>query len=146
VDAAGFAEDRARSLLEAGVAEPTVARLRWLYGTQLDDLLALGSQGPDWLEPLGPGVPAVRGEVKLAVEKEMASTLADFMDRRGALLLFSPDFGLAGAPEAAAIMADILGWDDVRRDRELAAYRQLAQDHGVPANEPERPEVGLGAR
>jgi glycerol-3-phosphate dehydrogenase len=137
-DPAWFAEDRARALREAGVDGTTVARLRWLYGRQLDRLLALGSTDPDWLEPLGPGVPAVRGEVKLAVETEMASTLADFMDRRGALLLFSPDFGLAGTSEAAAIMADILGWDAARRDRELASYRQLARAHGVPADEPAR--------
>ena len=53
------------------------------------------------MEPFGPGVPAFRGEVKLAVECEMASKLIDFMDRRSVLLLFSPDFGLAGAVEAA---------------------------------------------
>jgi glycerol-3-phosphate dehydrogenase len=140
-DAASFAEDRARALREAGVDETTVARLRWLYGRQLDHLLTLGSTDPGWLEPLGPGVPAVRGEVKLAVETEMASTLADFMDRRGALLLFSPDFGLAGAPEAAAIMAEILGWDGARRDRELAAYLQLARAHGVPSDGPARPSL-----
>jgi glycerol-3-phosphate dehydrogenase len=137
-DAASFAEDRARALREAGVDETTVARLRWLYGRQLDRLLALGSEDRDWLEPLGPGVPAVRGEVKLAVETEMASSLADFMDRRGALLLFSPAFGLAGASEAAAIMAEILGWDGSRRAREIAAYEQLARAHGVPEAEPAR--------
>jgi glycerol-3-phosphate dehydrogenase len=137
-DAARFSEDRARALREAGVDDATVARLRWLYGRQLDALLALGSRDPDWLEPLGPGVPAVRGEVKLAVETEMASTLPDFMDRRGALLLFSPDFGLAGAAEAAAIMGDVLGWDGARRARELASYEHLAQAHGIPATEPAR--------
>jgi glycerol-3-phosphate dehydrogenase len=131
-DAAAFAEERARALRAARVDAVTVARLRWLYGRQLDSLLALGASDPDWLAPLGPGVPAVRGEVKLAVETEMASTLADFMDRRGALLLFSPDFGLAGVAEGAAIMADILGWDGARRDREIASYQRLARAHGVP--------------
>jgi glycerol-3-phosphate dehydrogenase len=62
----------------------------------------------------------------------MASTLADFMDRRAALLLFSPGFGLAGATEAAAVMGDILGWDETRRAREIASYQQLARAHGVP--------------
>jgi glycerol-3-phosphate dehydrogenase len=131
-DTTSFVENRAGRLREAGVEEATVTRLRWLYGRQLDALLALGSANPDWLKPLGPGVPAVRGEVKLAVETEMASTLADFMDRRAALLLFSPDFGLAGAAEAASIMGALLGWDAARRTRELAAYQQLARAHGVP--------------
>jgi glycerol-3-phosphate dehydrogenase len=78
-------------------------------------------------------VPAVRGEVRLAVETEMACTLADFMDRRSALLLFSPNFGLEGAAESAAIMGSLLGWDDARRADEIAAYQRLAAEHGVPA-------------
>ena len=131
-DAASFIAMRARELRAAGVEESTVARLCWLYGRQLDALLALGAADPAWLEPLGPGVPAIRGEAKLAVETEMATTLADFMDRRAALLLFSPGFGLGGATEAAAIMGDILGWSKTRRDREIASYQQLARAHGVP--------------
>jgi glycerol-3-phosphate dehydrogenase len=133
-DVTAFIADRARKLRDAGVSESTVARLCWLYGIQLDALLALGETDPSWLRPLGPGVPALRGEVKLAVETEMASTLADFMDRRGALLLFSPSFGLAGAPEAAAIMGSLLGWDESRRRGELVAYQQLARAHGVPGS------------
>ena len=132
--AASFADERARALRAAGVDTATTARLCWLYGIQLDHLLALGSQDPSWLEPLGPGVPALRGEVKLAVETEMASTLADFMDRRAALLLFSPDFGRPGAAEAAAIMGDLLGWSEERRAEELAAYERLATAHGVPCD------------
>lgn len=131
-DVPAFEEDRARKLRSAGVPQPTVERLCWLYGRQLDQLLALGSGDAAWLKPLGPGVPALRGEVKLAVESEMACTLADFMDRRSALLLFSPNFGLAGAAEAAAIMGGLLDWDDARRAEELASYQRLAAEHGVP--------------
>jgi len=53
-------------------------------------------------------MPAVRGEVKLAVKQEMASPLIDFMNRRVTLFLFSPDFGLARAREAAQIMGVLL--------------------------------------
>lgn len=131
-DVAVFVADRARALSAAGVPEAAVARLCWLYGRQLDELLALGRADASWLAPLGEGVPAVRGEVKLAVETEMAHTLVDFMDRRSALLLFSPDFGLAGAEEAARIMGTILGWSEGRRNAEIAAYQQLAAEHAVP--------------
>jgi glycerol-3-phosphate dehydrogenase len=132
-DAAAFARERAHRLSAAGVPASAVERLCWLYGRQLDALLALGESDPAWLAPLGPGVPAVRGEVKLAVEAEMANGLVDFMDRRAALLLFSPNFGLAGAPEAAAIMGTLLGWTPARTQQELASYQQLAAEHGVPA-------------
>ncbi len=63
----------------------------------------------------------------------MAATLIDAMDRRTALLLFSPDSGLGGADEAAAIMGKLLGWDEERRAAEVAAYRAFAAEHRVPA-------------
>ena len=128
-----FHADRSQDLLDAGVAPPVVERLCWLYGKQLDDLLGLAAADHSWLEPLAPDVPALRGEVFLAVEREMALTLADFMDRRAALLLFSPNFGLAGAEAAADIMAEALGWDAERRERELAEYHELAAEHGLPS-------------
>jgi glycerol-3-phosphate dehydrogenase len=127
--------ERSQDLVEAGVAESVVERLCWLYGKQLDDLLASAAADPSWLEPLHPDVPALRGEVLLAVEREMALTLVDFMDRRAALLLFSPNFGLAGAEAAADIMAEALGWDAPRKIKELAQYRELAAEHAPPSED-----------
>jgi len=132
-DTETFVETRGRQLARAGVPPPTVERLCWLYGRQLDDLLAFGATDHAWLEPLGVGLPAIRGEVRLAVEQEMAATLADFMDRRGALLLFSPGFGLAGVEQAAGIMSGLLGWDAARRAREIAEYRTLIAERQVPS-------------
>ncbi len=129
---AAYHAERSRDLIEAGVEPAVVERLCWLYGNQLDDLLAFGAEDPSWLEPLHPEVPALRGEVRLAMEREMALTLVDFMDRRAALLLFSPNFGLAGADAAADIMAEALGWDADQRTRELAEYREFAAEHALP--------------
>jgi len=81
---------------------------------------------------LADGVPSLRGEVRLAVEREMAATLVDFMDRRAALLLFAPDSALAGAPAAADIMGDLLDWDAARREEEVARYRRHVAEHRVP--------------
>ncbi len=125
-------EEAAATLLSRGVDQRVAARIAWLYGAQVEALLAFADEDPAWLEPLGPDVPALRGEVRLAVGREMATTLADFMDRRAALLLFADDHGLAGAEEAAAIMADGLGWNEARRRRELDEYSVLAADHGLP--------------
>ncbi len=127
-----FLLDRGRRLREVGIDADTVERLCWLYGNQLDALLALGEEDPEWLAPLGPGIPAIRGEAHLAATREMATTLVDFMDRRSALLLFSPDFGLAGVEEAASILGSVLGWDEVRRQAEVNSYRAFAAEHGVP--------------
>jgi glycerol-3-phosphate dehydrogenase len=132
MDVESFRRERAEQLRAAGVPPAAIDRLCWLYGRQLDVLLSWGADDPSWLEPLGPGIPALRGEARLAVQREMALTLADFMDRRSALLLFSPNFGLAGVEEAASIMGDLLGWDSERRRREVASYQKLAAEHSVP--------------
>lgn len=131
-DVEAFRIDRRRQLEARGVSAATADRLLWLYGVQLDTLLAYGEDDAAWLEPLDPELPALRAEVRHAVEREMAATLIDAMDRRTALLLFSPDHGLAGAEAAAEIMAALLGWDDARRTAEVAAYQRLAAEHGVP--------------
>lgn len=138
-DPEGYRETRARALATRGVGPEAVARLTWLYGRQLDDLLALADRDPAWLEPLHPDVPALRGEALLAAEREMASTLIDFMDRRSALLLFGPGQGETAAPAAAEVLGDVLGWSAERCAGELAAYRAYAAEHRVPAPPPERP-------
>ena len=120
-------------LEKEGVPPEVLERVGWLYGSQIHRLLEFGTEDPSWLRPLGSGVPALRGEVRLAVEDEMARTLVDFMDRRSALLLFAPSHGLRGAEEAARIMAGLLGWSDERREAELLQYRTFAEGHGLPS-------------
>lgn len=128
---AEFQEEMAEALEQRGVAPDAARRITWMYGASVKQLLRYGDEDPAWLAPLGPGVPAVRGEARLAVEREMALTLEDFMDRRAALLIFSPGHGLAGAEEAARIMGDLLGWDEAERNRQVEAYRSLAHCHDV---------------
>ncbi len=125
--------DRMRvALSRRNVRGLTLDRIEYLYGTECEVLLDYGDEDPSWLLPLGPGVPALRGEVRLAVEREMALTLEDVLDRRLALLLFGPGGGLEGAAEAAEIAGSRLGWSSDRRARELASYRILVREHGPP--------------
>jgi glycerol-3-phosphate dehydrogenase len=121
----------------AGVAPATVERLHFLYGTELETLLAWGRDDPAWLAPLAPGVPALRGEVRLAVERESALTLADVLDRRLALTLFQEGGAVEAADEAARIAGGILGWDEERREGEVRGYLEFAREHGPRGTETE---------
>lgn len=113
------ATDPAAALRQAGVPARAAERIAWLYGRRAAALLDLEDH---WRQPLAPDVPALRGEVRLAVEQEMALTLADCLDRRLGLRLFSADGGAAAAPAAAQIMGQLLGWSAAEQARQLQAY------------------------
>jgi len=127
-----FRSETVASLTGRGVALGAADRIAWLYGGAAEDLLRLGDEDPGWLAPLAPGSDALRGEVRLAVERGMALALADILDRRTGLLLFGSDRGLAEAPAAAEIAGRLLGWDDATRQAQLDAFRALSAQHGVP--------------
>jgi glycerol-3-phosphate dehydrogenase len=140
-DFGSFREATRAALVGRGVTPEAAERITWLYGAGAEALLRLGADDPAWLEPLAPGCAAVRGEVKLAVEQAMALTLADILDRRTGLLLFSDDHGLAAAPRAAAIAAELLGWSDAGTAAQLTSFRRLAAGHGVPDAGPRDPSM-----
>jgi glycerol-3-phosphate dehydrogenase len=117
------------TLTRRGLAPDTVERLQFLYGTELEELLAYGDEEPGWLEPLSLSLPALRGEVRLAVEHGMALHLADVLDRRMALLLFSGDGGVSGLVEAASIMGKLLGWTEEHRKAEMEEYLVILRGH-----------------
>jgi glycerol-3-phosphate dehydrogenase len=126
-----FRRTTSAALEARGVTARSAERITWLYGGGADELLRLGDEDSAWLEPLAAASAAVRGEVKLAVEQGMAMSLADILDRRTGLLLFSDDHGLAAAPAAAEIAGELLGWSGDEVAAQLDAYLELAALHGA---------------
>jgi glycerol-3-phosphate dehydrogenase len=111
--------ERARAVgLE--VAPPIIRRITDVYGDRCAAIVTLMAERSDWRMPLVPGRPNVGAEIVHAIRHEMARTLGDLVIRR-------TELGAAGhaGPEivnaAAAIAAEELGWDDDRRNREIAA-------------------------
>lgn len=119
-----------RELVALGVDGAARERLLFLYGSELEILLSYGREDPAWLRPLSSGMAAVRGEVRHAVEHEMALTLTDVLDRRMALLLFAEGGGMSGARAAADIARELLDWGDDRRKAEVEAYQVMVEEHG----------------
>ncbi|HYF91585.1 MAG TPA: glycerol-3-phosphate dehydrogenase/oxidase [Symbiobacteriaceae bacterium] len=123
------ARGAAPDLKALGIGREAAERIAWLYGAHAATLLAMGLEDSAWLEPVADGVPVLRGEVRLAVEHEMAMTVADFLDRRSSLLLFSPDHGLSAAAPVSELMGGLLGWTADQREQQVAQYRALAAAH-----------------
>jgi glycerol-3-phosphate dehydrogenase len=116
------------------VPTASLSALRRNHGSAYRRVLQYVEADPTWGRPLGASTTTVRAEVIHAVRAEMALRLSDLVVRR-------TELGSAGRPdeqavaEAAAIMADELGWDGPRLQREQAevwdyyAARQIVTDH-----------------
>lgn len=76
----------------------------------------------DEASPLVAGLPYLVGEVRHAVEHELARTLDDVLQRRMRVSLRDAGAGGKGIEVAADICADVLGWDATRRQAEIDTY------------------------
>jgi glycerol-3-phosphate dehydrogenase len=109
---------------DAGLPVRAVERLLGRYGDGVHELLALVAARPALADPLDGGGGHLRAEVVHACTHEGALRLEDILERRTRLAITAPDRGQAAAPPAAALMADALGWDPDRTEREVEAWRR----------------------
>jgi glycerol-3-phosphate dehydrogenase len=125
----------------AGVDEESRALLAHRYGHAAHEVLALVRSRPELGRRISPDLPDLLAEAPFAVRNEQALTVADALLRRTRLALLdarrlcAPD---AEEPRAVAeAMAQELGWDPVRVEREVEAWRELAAAEGlVPEGAP----------
>ncbi|WP_347057863.1 glycerol-3-phosphate dehydrogenase/oxidase [Blastococcus sp. HT6-30] len=125
VGARGWAgvRDRAGELGAAhGVPEDAVARLLQRHGDQVTAVLDLVRSDPALGRPLAGSPGHLAAEVVHAVAAEGALHLDDVLTRRTRISIETPHRGVESAPEAAALMAGVLGWDEERTAREVTHY------------------------
>lgn len=126
-----FRSNMRKKLIEKGINEQTADRLTWLYGTSINELLRYGEENSLWFEPLADDIDAIKGEVRLAVEREMALSVSDFMDRRSALLLFSENHGISAVDTVTDIMGTLLGWNETKQKKERNHYMDIVNAHTI---------------
>jgi glycerol-3-phosphate dehydrogenase len=112
---------RHRLAADAGLPLPVVERLLGRYGTELASMLEEAHDDPAMRELL-PGTDVLALEVRVAATREGALHLDDVLTRRTRISIETPDRGLAAAPVAARLLADVLGWDDATVAREVDGY------------------------
>ena len=111
---------------EFGWTDQMVDHLFHRYGSLLTELVDMIREDESLGRPLE-GAPAyLRAEIAYAASHEGALHLEDIMYLRTRLNYEVADRGLAAAEEIATLAAGVLGWDEERRERELASYRALA--------------------
>jgi glycerol-3-phosphate dehydrogenase len=105
-----------------GVDKETARHIERIYGTRARDLLSLASAHPELRGPLCSHHRGIAAEVVYVVLREWANTLGDVLLRRTALGLMACQ-GLDCIEAVADHVGMVFGWDNDRREREIAAYR-----------------------
>jgi glycerol-3-phosphate dehydrogenase len=100
-----------------------------VYGSDAYEIRKLIETDASLSEPLHAALPYVKAEVIWAARHEMARTVEDVLARRTRALFLNARAALAMAPAVADLMASELGWDEVTRSKQLAAFRDVASNY-----------------
>jgi glycerol-3-phosphate dehydrogenase len=102
----------------------------WLdiYGSDKDELQKLMG-APSLAELLHPALPFVKAEVAWAVREEMARTVEDVLARRTRALFLNARAAVEMAPAVVDLMAPELDWNESTRQRQLAAFGEIAKNY-----------------
>ncbi|MDZ7333420.1 MAG: glycerol-3-phosphate dehydrogenase/oxidase [candidate division KSB1 bacterium] len=107
-----------------GLNEKVMKHLSYNYGTTYNEILNYGARDRKWIELLPGSEEVLKAEVLHGVREEMAQKLSDVVLRR-------TDLGTAMNPgetalkETAKIMAEELGWDEARMQREINEVKKI---------------------
>jgi glycerol-3-phosphate dehydrogenase len=100
-----------------------------VYGSDALVIRDLMRAHPPLAERLHPALPYCRAEVVWAVRVEMARSVEDVLARRCRALILNAAAAVEMAPQAAALMAEELGYDQAWQRREVEAFTQLASQY-----------------
>ncbi|HXR73302.1 glycerol-3-phosphate dehydrogenase C-terminal domain-containing protein, partial [Actinocrinis sp.] len=92
------------------------------YGSLTEEVLALIEKDRTLGHPLDGADDYLRAEVVYAASHEGATHLEDVLHRRTRVSFETFDRGVGSARPAAELMAETLGWDEGRLEREIAHY------------------------
>lgn len=123
VGASGWAAVRNRTdriATDHGVPAAHVRRMLHRYGDEVETVLAPVRADPTLARAIEGHLAA---EFRFAVTHEGATTLSDVLARRTRLAIERPDGAAEAAPEVAALIGPLLGWDTGRQAAEITAYR-----------------------
>jgi glycerol-3-phosphate dehydrogenase len=113
-----------------GVEEKHPARDRLqVYGIQAREIRMLGSQNPEFAQPMHPRLPYTRAEILWICRHEMPRRIEDVLARRTRALILDARASLDLAPAVAGMLACELGFDKKWEDQQIEAYAQLAQNY-----------------
>jgi Glycerol-3-phosphate dehydrogenase len=88
---------------------------------------ALEANEPELARSIIHGLPFTCSDIALAATDEMAVTLADVIVRRTHIAFELADHGVSSASSVAAVMGNVLGWDQKTIQSRIAEYQSEAE-------------------
>lgn len=113
---------RARISAASGLHVARIEHLLHRYGSLADQVIDLVDKDRALGQPLPGAEDYLRAEVVYAASHEGAIHLEDVLARRTRISFETFDRGVGSARPAAELMAETLGWDAGRLEREIAHY------------------------
>jgi len=150
----GFWNGRERLAADIGLHVTQVEHLLSRHGSRVQELARMMRERPELREPIPGARPYLKVEALYATSHEGALHLDDVLTRRTRISIETFDRGLAAAPHVAALMSEVLGWDDATLRREITHYearvaaerdsQQQPDDHTADAARLGAPDVRRG--
>ncbi|CAG7599705.1 glycerol-3-phosphate dehydrogenase/oxidase [Leucobacter soli] len=113
---------RTRIARAFGMHPSRVEHLLGRYGSLAHEVLDLIAERPELAEPLPGADDYLAAEIVYAADSEGALHLDDALARRTRISIEAWDRGVAAAPVAAGLMAEVLGWSKARTRDEVRKY------------------------
>jgi len=107
---------------ELGLPRWRIDHLLGRYGSLVREVLELAIEDRRWMEPVPGAGTYLMAEIRYAATHEGALHLDDVLTRRTRISIETPHRGLDSMKPVAAVLGDVLGWDDEQLTREIAAY------------------------
>jgi glycerol-3-phosphate dehydrogenase len=101
----------------------------FVYGTDIEKVLALYDENPDWKNPVHAKDDYTKGEVIWSVRNEMARTVEDILARRTRVLFLNARLAIEMGPEVARLMAAELKKDATWEIEQVEAFYQTAKNY-----------------
>ncbi|RWZ49943.1 glycerol-3-phosphate dehydrogenase/oxidase [Labedella phragmitis] len=120
-----------------GVHKVRIEHLLNRYGVLTDELLDLVRTRPELAEPLPGADDYIQAEVVYAASHEGALHLEDVLARRTRISIEAWDRGVSAAPVAAALMSEVLGWDEGRTQSEVQNYLKRVAAERLSQEQPD---------
>jgi glycerol-3-phosphate dehydrogenase len=100
-----------------------------VYGSDANEIRKLIATDRSLGEPLDAALPYRKAEVIWATRTEMARTVEDILARRTRALFLNARAAVGMAPAVADLMASEMGWNDLTRNKQVAAFREVASNY-----------------